>query len=394
MSLFSGFDFFIVLILFLMPAIWMGIKGYNLRKYRIILTVFFIYMVFRSNKLGLLYLILYSISSLFVVKIYLRNRLNKGKSKGPYSLAIIIVLVPLFVSKTSSFMGTNIFGFLGLSYIFFKVVQVIIETYDGIIKEMKSIEFLEFLLFFPSLSSGPIDRSRRFIDDSRKVYSSFEYDELLSKGVSKIMLGVLYKFPLSGLFSYLIASQSSSAYDILSVIKFSYMYGFYMFFDFAGYSLMAVGTGYILGIRLPDNFNKPFISEDIQEFWNRWHISLSHWFRDFVFSRLVMNIMRKKILKKRLYISSIALIINMLIMGLWHGLERHYIIYGLYHGLLLALWGIYKKKSNFYKKHKSSKIYKIASTFLTFNLVMFGFLIFSGRFGEFAAGFLRHYKVI
>lgn len=78
------------------------------------------------------------------------------------------------------------------------------------------------------------------------------------------------------------------------MLFYGYSYGFYMFFDFAGYSLMAIGTSYILGIKTPENFNKPFISKDIKEFWDRWHITLSHWFRDFVFSRFCNEMYKEK----------------------------------------------------------------------------------------------------
>ena len=82
-------------------------------------------------------------------------------------------------------------------------------------------------------------------------------------------------------------------------IGYMYTYGFYLFFDFAGYSHMAIGAGYIFGIKVPENFDRPFISKDIKEFWNRWHMTLSMWFRDFIFSRMMMRILKKKVFKKQ-----------------------------------------------------------------------------------------------
>ena len=152
---------------------------------------------------------------------------------------------------------------------------------------------------------------------------------------------------------------------------------------------MAVGTSYILGVKAPDNFRLPFISKDIKEFWDRWHISLSHWFRDFIFSRFIMTAIRKKWFKTRLTGASIGFIINMLVMGAWHGLTVSYLLYGLYHGVLLALTEIYQKKARFYKKYKKKKWYQAVSCFVTFQLVMFGFYIFSGRMIETAAGFIK-----
>ena len=155
-----------------------------------------------------------------------------------------------------------------------------------------------------------------------------------------------------------------------------------MFFDFAGYSAMAIGVSYILGIRTPENFNKPFISLDLKDFWNRWHISLSTWFRDFLFSRFTMDAIRKKRFDNRLTTASVGLILNMGIMGIWHGFYGHYIAYGLYHGILLAVTEVYQKKSGFYKRNKDKRWYKILSWFITLNIVMFGFLIFSGHIQE------------
>ena len=158
-----------------------------------------------------------------------------------------------------------------------------------------------------------------------------------------------------------------------------YLYTFYLFFDFAGYSLMAVGSSNILGISTPMNFNKPFLSIDIKDFWNRWHISLSTWLRDFVFSRVFMEATKKKRFKKRLTTAMYAYMVNMLLMGFWHGLTISYIIYGFYHGVLMAGFEYYQKKSKFYKVNRSKTWYKILSWFITINLIMIGLYIFSGE---------------
>lgn len=166
-----------------------------------------------------------------------------------------------------------------------------------------------------------------------------------------------------------------------SHLIYMYCYGFYLFFDFAGYTLMAVGMSYIYGIRSPENFNKPFLALDMKDFWDRWHISLSHWFRDFIFSRLMMRSIKGKWFKSKLTGASFGLIVNMTVMGVWHGFDIYYIMYGVYHGVLLALTEIYQKKCRkFHRAHKDEKWYIAVSWFITFNLVMFGFFIFSGRF--------------
>ena len=153
----------------------------------------------------------------------------------------------------------------------------------------------------------------------------------------------------------------------------------YLFFDFAGYSLLAVGTAYLFGVRIPDNFRYPFISRDMREFWDRWHITLSHWLRDYVFTRFIFQATRRKWFHTRLTRASIGFLLNMLLMGAWHGLTIHYLAYGLYHGLWLAATEIYQKKSSFYKKHRDQIWYQGISWLVTMQLVMLGFLIFSGH---------------
>jgi membrane protein involved in D-alanine export len=246
-----------------------------------------------------------------------------------------------------------------------------------VIKEIKPVQFIGFLLFFPSLSSGPIDRSRRYNEDDNKVWKRDEYASMFFDGCFKIVLGLFYKVVCASLiFDLLLKVTISSALDL---VIYAYVYGFYLFFDFAGYSSMAVGASYILGIKMPENFNKPFLSIDIKDFWNRWHISLSTWFRDFIFTRFMVDSARKKRFKNRLTGAAVGLILNMTIMGIWHGIEPHYILYGVYHGIILAIVEIYQKKSDFYKKNKDKKLYVFCSWFVNLNVVMFGFLIFSGR---------------
>ena len=291
---------------------------------------------------------------------------------------LIISLLPLALQKLSALTDTSIFGFIGISYLSFKTLQMIIEIYDGLIDEVKPLDFARFMIFFPVFSSGPIDRSRRFNDDSHRIIQRSEYLDLLGSGIFRILLGLVYKLVIS---SYLFALLSliSGMREWYFYVAYAYVYGLYMFFDFAGYSLMAVGTSYIFGVRTPDNFKAPFAAVDISDFWNRWHITLSHWFRDYLFSRVVMAFTKKKLLDTRLQRACTAFIINMTVMGAWHGLTPYYLLYGLYHGLLLAASEVYHKKSQFYKKHKRSKLYRTVSCFVTMQAVMFGFLIFSGH---------------
>lgn len=380
MAFYDGLIFFIVLLTGLIPAVILRIRKKPINSYLLALTLLMIFLAFWSEPVQLAYLLAYLLFEWSLLVIFQRSVQKYGKKPHAFHYAVLFAILPLALAKCSPFWGDHWFAFTGISYITFRVLQILIESYDGMIKKSGFLETINFLLFFPTLSSGPIDRSRRFAADLNEVKPRDTYLELIQLGIRKLLHGALYKFVLSAIaFSYL--EQISERYDPLYLILYAYLYGIYMFFDFAGYSLMAIGTGYILGICVPDNFNKPFISIDLKDFWDRWHISLSHWFRDFVFSRFMVWAIRGKKFKTRLDAASAGFIVNMLIMGAWHGLTLDYLAYGLYHGVLLAVTERYQK-TKWYKAHKNKKTYQIASWFITLNLVMFGFLIFSGKFFE------------
>ena len=381
MQLFGEFKFFIYLIVALTIAIVLGSMKKSLKIYNLILSIVFILLALNGKPSELLYLFGFYVYEIILIKLYLYINSGYPRNGKLFLSFVALSLLPLIVNKVLAKFEISIFGFLGISYLTFKVIQIIIEVYDGVIKEVELLELSSFILFFPALSSGPIDRSRRFNEDYNKVYDKEEYFDLVGEGIFKIILGILYKFVLASIFNQLMTSCEAGD-QWFEILGYMYTYGFYLFFDFAGYSLMAIGTSYILGIKTPDNFNKPFISVDIKEFWNRWHITLSHWFRDFIFSRFMMKAIKKKWFKTKLTGAAIGFIINMFVMGIWHGLSWNYIIYGLYHGVLLALLEIYQKKSKFYKRNKNKKLYKVISWFITFQLVMFGFLIFSGHLSK------------
>lgn len=381
MTLFGEIYFFFLAGVLLIPAVIMGIAEKPLRYYGFLITVIFVALATVSRPEQLVYLIVYCMVQILLVKAFSRIRKTRGANKALFRIFILFSLAPLLTVKISGLAGESIFGFIGISYLTFKAIQVLIEIEDGLIEEIRVFDFMYFLLFFPCFTSGPIDRSRRFTRDMYAVIPKKEYLDLVGNGLMKICLGMVYKFVIASVFFQGMTYLGSAIGDDWagSDLAYMYCYGFYLFFDFAGYSQMAVGISYMLGIRTPDNFNKPFISSDIKEFWDRWHITLSHWFRDFVFSRFMMASIRGKWFKNKLTGATLGFMINMTLMGLWHGLTWGYILYGVYHGLLLSVTEIYQKKSGFYKKHKKKKWYKATGTVITFNLVMIGFLIFSGK---------------
>ncbi|UAC47854.1 hypothetical protein K6959_14770 [Bacillus aquiflavi] len=159
-----------------------------------------------------------------------------------------------------------------------------------------------------------------------------------------------------------------------------YAYSMYLFFDFAGYSAFAIGISYIMGIKKPENFNMPFISRNIKDFWNRWHMTLSFWFRDYVYMRFVFLMRKKKWIKDRYVTSYIGYFLLFFLMGVWHGLEWHYILYGLYHAFLMISFDIFERINKKHKFWPNNKATRPIAIIMTFNFICFGFYIFSGKF--------------
>ena len=373
MNYFEGNEFF--LLLFVVLLIGFVVNFFEKRKdyYILALSLLFTGAIYGKSRAMIVYLLAFVVYQYLIV--FLAQRMEAKRLKPLVFLSIL----PLVINKVFALTSLHLLAFIGISYMSFKTIQIMLEISDGLIKEKINIkDYLQFLLFFPTVSAGPIDRSRRFLTEINEVMPRKGYLELAGDGVYRIVLGLLYKVVLSTyVYQMLLALNNTST--VVYSIKYMYLYTLYLFFDFAGYSLMAVGSSNILGIQTPMNFNKPFLSVDIKDFWTRWHITLSTWLRDFVFSRVLMQVIRKKWFKNRLHNAIYAYMVNMLVMGFWHGLSVSYIVYGFYHGVLMAGFEVYQKKSNFYKKNKNKDWYKLLSWFVTMNLVMIGFFIFSGE---------------
>ncbi|MEZ7740318.1 D-alanyl-lipoteichoic acid biosynthesis protein DltB [Gemella sanguinis] len=374
MSYFEGNEFFFFLILALVIGFIINYLGKKTEYYILTLSVIFAIVIYGKKTLMLSYLIGFIIYQYILVLIA-----HKTENAKYLKILVFLSVVPLIINKVFALTHWHLLAFIGISYMSFKTIQIMIEISDGLIKERISIiDYIQFLLFFPTVSSGPIDRSRRFMVNIKERMPRDEYLELAGVGVYRVVLGLLYKVVLSTYsYHYLVTLPNFGSLEYS--VKYMYLYTLYLFFDFAGYSLMAVGSSNILGVQTPMNFNKPFLSIDIKDFWNRWHITLSTWLRDFVFSRVFMEATKKKRFKKRLNTAMYAYMVNMLLMGFWHGLTISYIVYGAYHGILMAGFEYYQKKSKFYKKNKNKVWYKVCSWFITINLVIFGLYIFSGE---------------
>lgn len=400
---YGTFTFFLIAFIVLIPVIVLGFLGKRSYIYNGISTAIMIVLILSSDKhnlLGQKYLsvqllsfIIYVIWQVALIMFYYKSR-QKNNTFTKFTTVMVLSILPLAIVKIlqSSWLGGHqihfhesklieFVGFLGISYVTFKSVQLIMEIRDGSIKEIKVWKLIQFISFFPTISSGPIDRYKRFVKDDKKVPTSGEYRELVLKAIHMIMLGFLYKYIIAYFIQvYAVNPLQLNLHGFTHMWLYMYAYSLYLFFDFAGYSLFAIAVSYLYGIKTPPNFNQPFKAKNIKDFWNRWHMTLSFWFRDCIYMRSLFYMSRKKLLKSQFAMSNMAFFLNFFIMGIWHGLEVYYIVYGLYHAALFIGYGYYERWRKNHPPRWQNGFTTALSIIITFHFVTFGFLIFSGKF--------------
>jgi len=225
--------------------------------------------------------------------------------------------------------GMSFWTFQGLSYLF--------DIYYEEETDPSLLEFCLYMAFWPTVISGPVSRPPRMLPQFRQL-PAFNWDDV-STGSLRIIQGIMMKFVLA----HILGSgwkpgegiaagfdQMKDGWGGVDVWLLGIGYGFQLFFDFAGYSLMVIGAARTFGIRLQENFDRPFLSTSPSIFWTRWHMSLSFWIRDYVFNPLAAAGRRYS------WWPYVGLVISMTLFGLWHGARWTYIVYGVYHGLLLV----------------------------------------------------------
>ena len=384
MSFYTSPSFFVLLAISIIPAAVLGFTGRRIRPYGMAATIVFVALLFSDDVKQLAMFgvfLLIATSAAFLTQ---RSWTKGKKSLALYRMCLAATIAPLVVYKIRGLLDSSLLGFIGISYVTFKAVQVIIEIRDGLITKMAFSDFLYFISFFPVLTSGPIDRSRRFMEDANKRYSKSEYADLLSRGILLLLIGAVYQMVIATVCSqffdfHTFRESKTLLFNIAAAGKDAWAYGFFLFFNFAGYSMMAMGASYCFGIKTPRNFRAPFASLDIKDFWNRWNMTLSFWLRDFVFMRFVRSVSKHKLIKDRLTSACFGYLIDMTLMGAWHGLTIDFLLYGVYHGALLAITDVFQKKSSFYKRYKNEIWFKAVSWMITINLIMLGFSLFSGQ---------------
>ena len=276
---------------------------------------------------------------------------------------------------------------LGISYVSFKLIHYIIDSANGRFKKYDSdiLTFLNYIFFFPAYFSGPINRYHDFYEDVKSETKIKKSD--ISIGIMRIIDGLFKKIVLAdNVAPYAISSLdlNTTANNPLLLIAGIYAYGFFIYFDFAGYSDLAIGAGRLLGIRLPENFNYPFVRRNIQQFWANWHMSLTNWLTDYLYWPMVKRFRKLSLLARRpVTISVGSIFITFVLCGIWHGDGLNYLLWGAYHGSGLAILNVYRNLIRKFaglglkKWIMKSKVSYAISTFITFNFVSWGFLLFA-----------------
>ncbi len=282
------------------------------------------------------------------------------------------LLYETFANITGThFDALNIILPAGISFFTFRSISYIMDIYRGKMAPVRNfIEYTFFLTFFPPLLAGPVVRARDLIPQIQARTEATR--AMVGEGFFLIMTGLIKKVIIADYISGNFVDrifENPSLYSGIENIFGSIGFTVQLYCDFSGYSDMAIGIALLLGYRFKDNFNSPLKSQSPTEFWHRWHISLSTWLRDYIYIPLGGN----RCCQFRMYTN---LMLTMVIGGLWHGASWMYLIWGAYHGALLAIHKILRKIWHTPKWLKDTMPAIGFNIILTFTLVVIGFAVF------------------
>jgi alginate O-acetyltransferase complex protein AlgI len=345
-------------------------------------TLFSLYFYYKSS--GLFFLLLLSTVAIdYHLAAAIRKTLFKSKKQILLTLSIIANLGLLIYFKYTNFLvelispvagieykPLDIFLPVGISFFTFQSMSYTIDVYRGQLKPVSHIlDYAFFVTFFPQLVAGPIVRAADFLPQLNQP--TFVTREMFGRGIFLIVTGLFKKAIISDYISLNFVDRVFDAptlYSGLENLFGVYGYALQIYCDFSGYSDMAIGIALILGFHFNLNFDSPYQSKNITEFWRRWHMSLSSWLRDYLYISLGGN--RKG--KFRTYIN---LLLTMLLGGLWHGAALRFVLWGALHGLAL---GVHRAFSSVFpiRTGSNSWLWNVLTTILTFHFVCFCWILF------------------
>lgn len=332
----------------------------------ITIIVYYLFNFIGKNQLNNLLLILFSLSFymvsglrttiyliLFIIIIYFSGKIlsyinTKSTKRRFFILSLLFVVLTLSYYKYITFIlelfqsGTGISSIvipLGLSFIMFEAISYLVDIYKGDTERGSLIDVFLFFTFFPKVASGPIVLWKDF---SSQIYNRKVSVDLFFSGMNRVMIGFAKKSIIADSLGTVVQSINENTQlgiDSPTAFLGALCYFLQIYYDFSGYSDIAIGISRIFGFDLKENFNYPYTSTSIGEFWRRWHISLGSWFREYIYIPLGGN-------RRHVYIN---LFVVFLITGIWHGSTFNFVIWGVAHGLLIMIERAFREKV-WYKK--------------------------------------------
>jgi len=267
---------------------------------------------------------------------------------------------------------------LGFSYIAFRLLHTLRDRLTGKLPSLTLREYLIYILFFPALAAGPIDRAERFAGDLRSPSPA------LTEGGARVAIGVFKKFVLADSLALLSLApatvhQTSSPIWLWILL---YAYAFRLYLDFSGYTDVAIGLGRLFGVRLPENFSRPYLRENLTAFWNSWHMTLAGWFRSYFFNPLTRALRSARRPVPAGLIVFLSTMSTMILIGLWHGITWNFAVWGAWHGAGLFIhnrWADLLKRRGIRLSPQGAggRLAAIGGTILTFHFVTLGWAWFA-----------------
>ena len=269
----------------------------------------------------------------------------------------------------------------GFSYIAFRLLSVAIEARKGRKFAGTAGQFLIYVCFPPTLSAGPIDRFDRF---QKELSSANRFgEEDLTAATERITLGLIKKFILADALSFMaLSAQNADQFRSAGWAWLAlYAYAFQIYFDFAGYSDIAIGIGRLAGLTIPENFNAPYLKRNIALFWNNWHMTLTGWIRNYCFNPLTRALRKRKVAPWLIILT--GQLVTMGLIGLWHGVTINFLIWGVWNALGLFIHQLYadhilkKIQPALSARPRLEQAYAAAAAVLTFHFVAIGWVFFT-----------------
>ena len=315
----------------------------------------------------------------------LQKRRSGALLAGTLTLLLIICAVRNY-PLVQSWLGdwwTNTLGkhFLsvekvGLSYILFRIIHWLVESYRGTLRTRNILTYVNYLFFFPTFMAGPIDTLNNFDYWMSHTHVRLHARRMIA-GVGRIFYGAvktLLVVPLIKPYAVDYQTFLPALGPWGAVCSAALLYSLYIYIDFSGYCDIAIGMGSMLGVRVPENFNRPYISANISEFWKRWHITFSTFLRIYVFKPVIALLNRTPLQKSRMVVSVLAYMVTFLVCGLWHGSTLNFVLWGLWHGLGLSVYKLF----TYNRSPKTPTLArKVSATTLTFLFVTVGWVFFN-----------------